>query len=185
MKKYRYIIYLVILCFLVVFLFITNINIYKNNEKMHDKFLKYNIIDVKGNANLSELKSIREELSNELFSYNNIGLSDFSNRLINLKNNNKSLSTELKELSNVVNSLTDRKNSLTREYNTLYSKLIKRKEEIRRSNSVFINNVPTINQYPRYPTGCESVALTILSSIIATTVILAFASLQFSPLEYC
>ena len=33
---------------------------------------------------------------------------------------------------------------------------------MKKKNSAYITGVPTINQYPDYPTGCESVALTIL-----------------------
>ena len=40
-----------------------------------------------------------------------------------------------------------------------YSRLLKKYET---KNTLYITGVPFINQYPNYPTGCESVALTIL-----------------------
>lgn len=40
-----------------------------------------------------------------------------------------------------------------------YSRLLK---EYETKNTFYITGVPFINQYPNYPTGCESVALTIL-----------------------
>jgi uncharacterized protein YvpB len=79
-----------------------------------------------------------------------------------LDTDNKKLSNEIDDLSKQISDLTGKKDNLQEQYDVLNNKLHLIEEEIRKSRTVYINNVPLINQYPKYPTGCESVALTIL-----------------------
>jgi len=65
------------------------------------------------------------------------------------------LNKTILELENSITKLEDEVSTLQNEYN----KLLK---EYEIANSFYITGVPSINQYPDYPTGCESVALTIL-----------------------
>lgn len=69
------------------------------------------------------------------------------------------------ELVKTKNSLTEQKNTKTLEYNKLVNEANKKKQEqvYSTKNQFIISNVAKINQYSiGYPTGCESVALTIL-----------------------
>lgn len=67
----------------------------------------------------------------------------------------ESLNKTILELENNIVALESQVSTLQNEYN----KLLK---EYEIANSFYITGVPFINQYPDYPTGCESVALTIL-----------------------
>lgn len=67
----------------------------------------------------------------------------------------ETLNKTITELENNIISLESQVSTLQNEYN----KLLKDYEI---ANTFYINGVPFINQYPNYPTGCESVALTIL-----------------------
>ena len=67
----------------------------------------------------------------------------------------ETLSKELNLLENKILGLESNLNELQKEYNKVY-------KEYQDKNTFYITGVPFINQYPNYPTGCESVALTIL-----------------------
>lgn len=74
----------------------------------------------------------------------------------NLKQKQQEYTTENENLINTKNSLLEQKNVLNNQYNEYVVEEQKRKNHL-------INNVKQINQYNiGYPTGCESVALTIL-----------------------
>ena len=119
--------------------FQANISNYEDTVKEYKK--EYNDILVKLNA-LSEKKV--SNVKNIKYIYDEL---DSTGK--NLKLDNDSLGEK-------VNSLKEQKSVLTGRYNKLL-------EEERKKKSYVINNVKTINQYAiGYPTGCESVALTIL-----------------------
>lgn len=67
----------------------------------------------------------------------------------------ENLNTEISELENTIIGLESNLSELQLEYNRLF-------KEYQTKNTFYITGVPFINQYPNYPTGCESVALTIL-----------------------
>ena len=163
MKKNIYqLLYLIVLVSVSIGFIVLNTNLVKENKKLYNKFLKYNIIGVNGKANLSELESKRDSLSKELFSYNYTSLELFNNKLKETRKHRDILSSEAEDLSNEIDNLSLKKESLIKEYSTLKDKVDKIEEEIRKSRTVYIDGVPLINQYPKYPTGCESVALTML-----------------------
>lgn len=80
-------------------------------------------------------------------------LSDSSLENITQEINNKK--KEINTLKSEIEGLTTKKESLITQYNVLKKK---RQEEL----SHYIDGVITYNQFPYYPTGCESVALYIL-----------------------
>lgn len=86
-------------------------------------------------------KAFKEESIEEIFNKN--------------KNTNKKLTNEVEDLEKKITSLEKKLNILESEYR----KLLK---EYETKNTFYITNFPFINQYPNYPTGCESVALTML-----------------------
>ena len=67
----------------------------------------------------------------------------------------ENLGSEIALLEDKILGLESNLSELQKEYNRLY-------KEYQAKNTFYITGVPTINQYPDYPTGCESVALTIL-----------------------
>lgn len=92
------------------------------------------------------------------------------NNNINLQNENKDIKNKI--INNEINVFSD---EILNNINTLEKTLISTEKELNNlelkygmligifdNNSYYIVNVPFTNQYPNYPTGCESVALTIL-----------------------
>ena len=74
----------------------------------------------------------------------------------NIENNNLEMEEEIINLSSEKEKLIKERNTLNKQYELLYEKY-KLKQE-----TIIINDVATINQFPKYPTGCVSMALTIL-----------------------
>ena len=81
----------------------------------------------------------------------------------NLKDEISDLEDKNKEIAVNLSAYTETESQLSDEYNVLL-----RKKQSERS--YLIDNVPTYNQYPAYPTGCESVALYILLKYYGTDV---------------
>lgn len=129
------------------------------NKELYIKANNLNIIDKNGNINLSNkieeknnmIADIKEKLKVE--EYND---EEINNLIDDIENNNLKMSEEIIKLSNEKENLIKEKNTLNKQYEVLYEKY-KLKQE-----TIIINDIATINQYPKYPTGCESVALTIL-----------------------
>lgn len=114
--------------------------------------------DLKDKTDLNALKEEKETLNTSVS--NLLAVSTFSDEDIEeIMTSEKTISKDLEEditsLENTIVDLEDKLSSLQKEY----YKLVKENTE---KNSFYISNVPFINQYPNYPTGCESVALTIL-----------------------
>ena len=99
--------------------------------------------DLKDKKNISTLKEEKEDLNTSVS--NLLAVSTFSDEDIE----------EIMTSEKTIIDLEDKLSSLQKEY----YKLVK---ENAKKNSFYISNVPFINQYPNYPTGCESVAITIL-----------------------
>lgn len=154
---------IILLCFVTTLL--------KNRiDKLTSDFDKDNLYDVNGDIKLDEIKNKKANLEDEITALlkNDVN-SDYLTYISNVKDNNSETSKEIDKLYGEVTELSETKKILEAEYNTLNGKyqamLLARKpintEQIEKS-TVLISNVPTISQYPNYPTGCESVALTLL-----------------------
>lgn len=124
---------------------IKEINSKLNNVTYEEKILR---LENKYNELIIEFKKITDE---DIKNHNSI--KKISNDLQN-KYNEYYLENE--QNTNTKNSLTEQKDVLTKQYNNLI-------EEERKRTTFLISNIAKINQYSiGYPTGCESVALTIL-----------------------
>lgn len=123
----------------------------------------YNKMMESSNINYQEkINKLEEEYNNLILNIDNITEDEVKEKKdISLVYNNletkyqDNLKTN-EELNSTKTSLTEQKQVLNNQYNELV-------EEERKRKSFLINNVSKINQYSiGYPTGCESVALTIL-----------------------
>ncbi len=123
---------------------------YRYHNKLEDKSLKeiYNV-------QKDSITKLSDEV-NEL---------DVMNKNIEEAINNRTLSTKIIDLENEVADQKNITNSLNlfltntvSEYNSKLQKI----DDTVVSGNAYIENVPTINQYPNYPSGCESISLLIL-----------------------
>lgn len=108
---------------------------------------------IDGEIYLKELQEEKEELeksTSEVFKEEDVEEVFQKQQEVNI-----ALNSEISELEDKIIKLENSVISLREEYN----KLVKENEA---KHTFYITNVPVINQYPDYPTGCESVALTIL-----------------------
>lgn len=108
---------------------------------------------IDGEIYLKELQEEKEELeksTSEVFKEEDVEEVFQKQQEVNI-----ALNSEISELEDKIIKLENSIISLREEYN----KLVKENEA---KHTFYITNVPVINQYPDYPTGCESVALTIL-----------------------
>lgn len=166
-----------VICSIVLLIFIIhfyneNLELKKQNNKLYESFEENDLLDVDGNVNLSEVKSKKNDLEDELsnlLDLDNFDLEDWKNTLKEKEDSNNNLLKEIDSLSNEVNELDETINDLEYQYNVLnnkYNDMVQAKKEkeekIIRESTYMINNFPTIDQYPNYPTGCESVAITLL-----------------------
>lgn len=83
------------------------------------------------------------------------GENNYEDMIENKKRQEETLNNDIKSLENEIKGLEFKIDNLDKEY----SKLLKGNEK---KNSYYITNFPFINQYPKYPTGCEPVALAML-----------------------
>lgn len=133
-------------------------------DSLMNNFEDNNLLDASGNIVLDSIKEKEELLKNEVFEAYNEKRIDI-NEYIDFTNNqdNELLdNNEITKLYNKVNELKNKKNSLKIQYDVLNLKYTNMVNNSNKSNSHIIKGVPVIYQYPKYPTGCESVALTIL-----------------------
>lgn len=170
MKKFILLsILIIILIATSVSIYLININILKENNEYYEFFNKEKLVGVDGAINLSNVKLEHDNLYNELldkFKQDNYEYNSYIKILEEKMNSNEVLKKETDSLSSNISNLDDKKNNLNLQYSTLekkYNDLKMKKETIKvtvnQSNSY---NFPLINQNPKYPTGCESVALTML-----------------------
>lgn len=79
--------------------------------------------------------------------------------------NNRTLSSKIIDLENEVidkNNTYDSLNLFLTNTISEYNSKLQQIDNVVTSGDVYIENVPTINQYPSYPSGCESISLLIL-----------------------
>lgn len=128
-----------------------NITLKKLNTENNKKIGEYDqTYEEKQKEKSSLEEEIKVTLSKEVFKEEEI-----SSIIESEKVYSENIVDEISILEDKIISLEDKLSSLQKEY----YKLVKENEE---NNTFYISNVPFINQYPDYPTGCESVALTIL-----------------------
>ena len=170
MKKiYILLLLIIILISISTSIYFVNINMFKGNKEYYNYFKEEKLVGVDGSINLSSIKLEEENLYKEIltmFESDNYDY-DFYIKLINdRKNSNSDIEKEIDTLSNKISDLESKKKSLNDEYNVLVKKYDNLKKQ-QNAVKVTVNqnnnyNFPLINQNPNYPTGCESVALTML-----------------------
>jgi len=153
-KLIFYLFFILILIIKIIYFYQQNYNLVFKNNKLYEKFVELNLVDVNGDISLISVKSIRdtqEEKFTELYGDN--ALENVEKILAEKHDMNEELTLKFSELNGQIVELESKVSNLNSQYEQL-----KKSKEI----SYTINGVPTINQYPNYPTGCESIALTIL-----------------------
>lgn len=130
------------------------------SDDLYKEFLDNEVVGVDGDVNLIQLENKRDNLYSEIISLFNVEYSEdnYLKMLDDIGNNNISLGEEIEKISSEITSLESKKKSLNEQYDVLnkkYNSLI-----YSASNKSY--NFPLINQIGKYPTGCESVALTML-----------------------
>lgn len=150
---------LIICCIILINCYKEYNEVLDKNKELYIKANNLNIIEKNGNINLGNkieeknnlIAEIKEKLKVE--EYND---EEIDKLIDNIENNNLEMEEEIINLSSKKEKLIKERNTLNKQYEVLYEKY-KLKQE-----TIIINDVATINQFPKYPTGCESVALTIL-----------------------
>jgi len=136
------------------------------NIDYYEYFKDELLVGVDGKVNLSSVIIEKNRLHDGvivMFEQDSFDYDYYLNLISKKKNNISSIEKEIVNLSESINSLENKKNNLTEEYNILNVKYNKLKSNYSSNASINNNyNFPLINQYPKYQTGCESVALTML-----------------------
>ena len=151
---------------------IKSISLFKENKKMISEFKEREVYDRKGNINFKKLNNEMNDSLNQIEVLLDKGIKDDDELKLlikEFKEENNKYDNEIDELNEKIIELDNTKKVLKNEYDVLnnkYQQILREKREREeaeaRKNMIVIDNVPTISQYPNYPTGCESVALTIL-----------------------
>lgn len=148
--------------------YLGSINVFKDNKRHYEYFKEEKLVGVDGEINLSGIVAEKDELYVELtnlFQGDNLDYDSYLNLIEDKKSSNATIQKEIDDLAIKVSDLEEKKNSLNSEYNVLVKKYERAKKNSVSTVVVSNNNsynFPLINQYPRYQTGCESVALTML-----------------------
>lgn len=163
MKKIiKYIVLLISIIISIVILtnsYNTYYNLLNVNKSLYKDANSLNIVDKDGNISIDKKIEEKNTLINEI--KEKLKLEEYSDKEIdkiinNIENNNSKIEEEITNLLNYKEELINKKKTLNKQYEILYEKYKLEQE------TVIIDDVPTILQYPNYPTGCESVAITIL-----------------------
>ena len=129
-----------------------NKNIKRKIDSIFEEF-ENNELVIDNKISLDSLNQKKEELKEStqtVFENDDIETVFKNQSILSEKLNN-----EISVLENKVITIENDLSTLQKQYNELYKKYEER-------NTFYITNFPFINQYPDYPTGCESVALTML-----------------------
>ena len=155
MKKVITIILLIIfLSTEITILYKDNVEYTKTSEKLTSSAVSYESV-LEDISSLEKEKSTLKEEITSLLAAEAFNEDDVKEYINNETVVNETLEKEITELESNISLLEGNLQELQKEYNAL----IKKREE---EQSYYITGVANINQYPDYPTGCESVALTIL-----------------------
>lgn len=148
-----------LLAFIIVITMMTLEIFVLNNDiaslKQSNKNIEEELTD---KTDLTTLKEEKDKLNiavSDLLAVSAFSEEDIEEIMTSEKTISKGLEEDITSLEGTIIDLEDKLSTLQKEY----YKLVKENAE---KNSFYISNVPFINQYPNYPTGCESVALTIL-----------------------
>ena len=145
--------------FIIAMIITETIILFNQNKEINQKNnnlitqLKDNELIVDNKVSLEKIREEKNKIEDEtqlVFKEEN-----FETIFEREKLKSESLSNKISELENNIIDLETKVSSLQTEYNKLFN-------EYQAAKTFLIKNVPFINQYPNYPTGCESVALTIL-----------------------
>lgn len=159
---------IVVLILLTIFLTLEILFLYnKNNEyRSAQTELSKKIASSKSSELLKEEKKDLETRIKELFVQETASLDNAYDTIDEEKLVNENLNNEIVALEDSIKLL---EGNLT-ELQHKYDKLLKKES----NNTFYITGVAFINQYPDYPTGCESVSLAIL---------LNYYGIDISPLD--
>lgn len=148
-----------IFCFIaILLLMLSEIIVLNKDIKTKEVSINNLELELKEKSTLENLKEERKNLNTEISSLVAVSAEDhveIQKTIESEKKLSENLEKDITDLENKVIELEDKLSNTQKEY----YKLVKENAE---KNSFYISNVPFINQYPNYPTGCESVALTIL-----------------------
>ncbi len=168
-KTWNKILLFIILTILLCLFFDVNKKIKVENDDLLLFFINEGVVDASNKINFSSIKAKRDFLLKEIEDvYDSDDITEISETINVFNEENGEKKAEVLKLTAEIHQLEEQKDSLMAEHqvlNTKYQQKLaeeqKEKERIK-NNTIIISGVPTINQYPKYPTGCESVALTIL-----------------------
>lgn len=159
-----YIYYLWLACLILIYLFLNFRNNYlvKDIDKRVNEFNEINLLDNYGKVTLRPLEEKKDVLEREiLLTFHENKIEDVQyDKYLNMDLNDENT----KKLVSKIGDLELEKDNRITEYTILnlsYQHLVNNIAD-RGKSSYFIEGIPLINQYPKYPTGCESVALTML-----------------------
>lgn len=131
-------------------------------KELQNEALKLGILNGYGDIDLSSVYLEKRKLEDELLEkYDTIDAAEINAFIDEVNSSNNLIEEEIVALNGEVETLNSKVEQLEKQYNVLK----KRKEEMQDTSSYdtyLIEDVITFNQYPNYPTGCESVALYIL-----------------------
>lgn len=131
-------------------------------KELQNEALKLGILNDYGDIDLSSVYLEKSKLEDELLKkYDTIDATEINAFIDEVNSSNNLIEEEIVALNNEVETLNSKAEQLEKQYNVLK----KKKEDIQDNSSYdtyLIDDVITFNQYPNYPTGCESVALYIL-----------------------
>ena len=159
------IILLIALISVTIYFHYTELSTYKKISSLKKYFSDNSLLDTSGNINLTSIKSELTDIKTDIANYmekDDISIPVIKQELKMTEDDNLVKQGEITRLSLELDELNDKSDSLQEQYQSLlnkYDELIAIREA---GKTYLINNFPTINQYPNYPTGCESVALTLL-----------------------
>lgn len=157
MKKILIVVFTLAIVVEVLILHLDNKQIRLDNHILEEELKENNLLkdgEVTLEVVYQEQKEAKEK-AEELFATTTFKPEDIEDLITEEETKSTSLKEEITTLEEKIVGLENNITTLEAEYNRLSA-------EYQKKNAVYIEGVPTINQYPNYPTGCESVAITIL-----------------------
>ena len=128
------------------------------NYELREEAILLGIMEESGDIDLSSVYLKKSELEDQLIEkYGTIVFSEIDLFIRELRTSNDLVSGEILDINKRIGTLNEKVAQLNLQYEVLKNKREKMSKQI-----YLIDNVFTFDQYPNYPTGCESVALSIL-----------------------
>jgi uncharacterized protein YvpB len=141
-------------------MFIILVFVYLFSNELYIMYRYYNKLE---NKSLTEVYTTQRDTINKLS--DEVDSLSVMNTNIEESINNRTLTSKITDLENEVvdqNNTYDSLNLFLASTISEYNNKLQQLDYIITSGDIYINNVPTINQYPSYPSGCESISLLIL-----------------------